>query len=394
MQEVRDIRRQSTQPGGSSASCPSYDDAVYALQKENTRLKAEIQNIQTRRLRGYREPSRVKQEYVDGLRVRLDDSEVNDEATHHEARNNEARERLKGRVVSARIKYREAKLSKSALQESVHETESQLALVEDEHREVLQLLEGGQARLIELHSKLPFDFSAFLKNPGLLNLSVPPTVELTTTAHTLSLPQTIIDWCSSGTYICKTREDVVWSQGEDYHTRFLLPEPSHHYHPTHNGSKGTWVTNCDSDRLGKQTEFFHYQKGLQGLRWRYMGTYQHVGICVHPLKVYGDVIKPELLKRICQQTMLSKDMIPPVLTKMVRQMYDSRVLKIACTAWRRAGYNRDLADALRAADMLLVTGASGGGKARPTGREAGSAAKRDRDEDLEAGPSEKRRKDE
>ncbi len=92
--------------------------------------------------------------------------------------------------------------------------------------------------------------------------------------------------------------------------------------------------------------------------------------------------------------MLAKEMIPPLLTGMVKNMYECGALKIMCKGWIRIGFNQKLVDALREGDMLVTEQyhpSEGMPTVAPVPTEGARARKRIRDEEPEPGPSSKKR---
>ena len=46
------------------------------------------------------------------------------------------------------------------------------------------------------------------------------------------------------------------------------------------------------------------------------------------------------------RTITSPNLVPPIIVKLIEDMYKQNVLNVACTGWQWAGYNQELADAL------------------------------------------------
>ncbi|KAI0762882.1 hypothetical protein C8Q74DRAFT_1371859 [Fomes fomentarius] len=388
--EIHELQlRQNTHAASiQNARSTASDGDLHALQEDNVRLKSKIDNVRAQlRDSGHSEERNIE---LISRWSELDAAAAERQKDEHKG----AHETLEKKIELARAKYHKAKTTRSTLQKWTSERQAQLDAIESERTEVMQQVDRLQNDLRDLQSKSPFNLWTFIREPRAAYHVAFPAIVLTTTTSKLVLPPAISELCALDGFMLKTREELVWSPTSPGKTHYLDFGPSHRYNPELKASTGAWEPASNQKGRDACSDLFYLQQRAEGPSWRYMGTYQCVGERLCRMKEIEDVMHTHVYGSICQGTMLAKEMIPPLLTGMVKNMYECGALKIMCRGWIRIGFNQKLVNALSEGDMLVTEQycpSEGMPTVFPVPTEGARARKRIRDEESEPGPSSKKR---
>ncbi|KAI0824270.1 hypothetical protein BC628DRAFT_1420348 [Trametes gibbosa] len=318
----------------SSASVqPEPDLYALSLQKENTRLKAEV------------EDTRMQLEQLFGER-QTRDSVVTWE-TPERSCPTLIEEELAQRVSRAKEKSKARKLSKEKLQETIAEVQGQMMGAEA----IVELEE--QLSILEMHlsnkSRGLFKPVEFLQHDWISDSigSVPPHHHVSLSAGLVSrgairLPQAISDLCGSGGYVMMRPGEIVWSSLHQEKSHCIFLSSTHSYNPKSFSGKGGWEPSWNMQVPESHREVFYLKAG----NWYYAGTFQYQDQVVLPSSKIKTFATHSHVNDLRQRSLLFPDLVAPVLGTLIREMYDRDILKIACTGWRYVSFNRALADAL------------------------------------------------
>ncbi|GBE86174.1 hypothetical protein SCP_0900510 [Sparassis crispa] len=137
-------------------------------------------------------------------------------------------------------------------------------------------------------------------------------------------------------------ELFMWASKESQHA--IVLSPAFEYHAGV-GNK-LWVKTTDHECLLGQTRevFFHDQLTS---RWNYAGTFKCLNLFTLITKEYKQLSK-FVKSAVMRRTLRTPHLIPPIVKKLIADLYDKGVAKVECTGLQCIGFNHDLYDSLKA----------------------------------------------
>jgi len=138
-------------------------------------------------------------------------------------------------------------------------------------------------------------------------------------------------------------DEALWLGNGTRHCLLFLP--SYRYNAEAGGGSGSWeISNCQGEYVvGRQREFFHLHRNA----WYYYGIFECVGMSFITTEDVLKLSTSRIVDNIHKRTILHSDLVPPLITKMVQNMYAQGVLKVHCIGLRCVGFNHGLDNALR-----------------------------------------------
>jgi len=124
--------------------------------------------------------------------------------------------------------------------------------------------------------------------------------------------------------------------------------PMHRHNPK--AGEGAWERTAFQEHIssnGQQVrELFH----LCDRAWFYYSTFECVGSTTLTMDEVRQLnpSSSRIIEYLHRRTLLFADLVPPVITRMVQNMYAEGVLKVQCLGFRCVGFNTELHDTLQA----------------------------------------------
>ncbi|KAI0335376.1 hypothetical protein GY45DRAFT_1366948 [Cubamyces sp. BRFM 1775] len=213
------------------------------------------------------------------------------------------------------------------------------------HAEELERVEVLRAELRDRQAQHGFDPLYFLQDK-LPNSDSEDIADLSITipspAQVFVLPEVAADHCVPGGYMEKHHDEIVWSNTSSTKSHFISLATTHRYNPRANDPAGRWETAWDMVNHDGSKDFFY----MEDKNWHYLGTYECAGQAILPLREIKGRLRPHV-HRLRKKAFLFPETLPPALTDIAEGMLDGGVLQVACTGWRRVGFNDRLAQTLR-----------------------------------------------
>ncbi|GBE78307.1 hypothetical protein SCP_0111920 [Sparassis crispa] len=361
-QELRELK------GGDSTSSTLSDvDHNIALKRENDQLKHELADLRLRleaALEGQDGKSHLSNassydEVCQQLSASLEDG----------ARKDEEYAQITGRL------------------------EDKLAALKGKYKQkgqtVQRRIEGLRQRPLRPRRRLCLKHFHFL-NMSQTDARQPPLKSLKpmTSGRSFCLSKAARGLCMPGDVIRGSYNDLVWPQASFGHC--VLLTPLYFINPMAQSGIATWEKSGFVERLkelpSQQRDLFYRQQDV----WYYYGTFECIGSATLPAHEIRKIVNgPKFIERVEQRTTPSSELVPPVISKMIQNMYAEGILTIACIGFRYVGYNRKLDIVLQAemAGKTIIPVPKEGS----TGPAASVTSKRRHDEDND-GRSHKRSK--
>ncbi|KAH9946779.1 hypothetical protein B0H21DRAFT_382174 [Amylocystis lapponica] len=327
-QQLRDLQDQHD---SRSPSEPVVAQDTRALKEENIMLKNELDNISLQSTRTFaHQDSRPHMSGAspDENLTRLL-AEVQQEKERTDEEHAKAIARLEEKVGAYKQKYKNLKQSQS---ENVQELESQ-------RDDALHRAVSAEAECAMVTSRLAeamFDAVAFLALPN--ERTEQPSFQMkdpVSTTGDFILTKEIKALSDATTVVKYTREEVIWP--DEGYARCLVLSPIHRYIPGARKGNGLWERIGSPHSRHRTTDLFLQNKNA----CHYMGTFKSAGsttLSLSDVKKLGSRYSDHIEKR----TAVSSDLVPPVITNMMKKMYAEGVLKIECFGLRCIGFNKNL----------------------------------------------------
>ncbi|KAL6302206.1 hypothetical protein BKA93DRAFT_794007 [Sparassis latifolia] len=384
-QELRELK------GGDSTSSTLSDvDHNIALKRENDQLKHELADLRLRleaALEGQYGKSHLSNassydEVCQQLSASVEDGARKDEEYA------QITGRLEDKLAALKGKYKKAKQFKEELKDSVSDFQNRLddAVVKrDAALERAAISEASAAS----KAKTLFEAFPFL-NMSQTDARQPPLKSLKpmTSGRSFCLSKAARGLCMPGDVIRGSYNDLVWPQASFGHC--VLLTPLYFINPMAQSGIATWEKSGFVEGLkelpSQQRDLFYRQQDV----WYYYGTFECIGSATLPAHEIRKIVNgPKFIERVEQRTTPSSELVPPVISKMIQNMYAEGILTIACIGFRYVGYNRKLDIVLQAemAGKTIIPVPKEGS----TGPAASVTSKRRHDEDND-GRSHKRSK--
>lgn len=166
-------------------------------------------------------------------------------------------------------------------------------------------------------------------------------------------------------------------------TSVIAFTPLHQFNPKAKGGSGSWQKYYSHTTKGQKRDLFYKDKNL----WFYLGIFECLSVGSIALEgvrgldrvvgFFGRFYMTVILTVIFQveealynRTILSHDLVPPIVRKMVPNMYTVGALQVHYLSLRCVGFNQELysslnSDAPKPPGLTQRPGAPSGGKKRP-----------------------------
>jgi len=150
--------------------------------------------------------------------------------------------------------------------------------------------------------------------------------------------------CTPNSILTSNGDEAIWPGNGAAHC--LVVFPAYRYNGKARGS-GSWETSHFHDEytehVGQQREFFHLHHGA----WFYYGIFEYVGMSLITTEDVLKLSSSRVVENIYKRTVIFPELVPPVITKMVKNMYAEGVLRVRCLGLRCVGFNHQLDKAIR-----------------------------------------------